>query len=167
MIYISIISAGDCHCKWLQKYWRRQENGIAGIFFPLYLFLLLHLKYFPCFRELVQQFFSDAVSNLFKWFYFFQSLPVAFGIDAAKWICVGAIDITQISVAGTLNTSYKLLFVNSFFVNLKLGCGFNDDDDIFGHLNLSFNLLYITLLFMNLSSFSIRDTMSGIISSLV
>lgn len=31
-----------------------------------------------------------------------QSLPVAFGSEAAKWICVGAIDITQISVAGYL-----------------------------------------------------------------
>ncbi|KAI8559650.1 hypothetical protein RHMOL_Rhmol04G0189700 [Rhododendron molle] len=30
-----------------------------------------------------------------------QSLPVAFGAETAKWICVGAIDITQISVAGT------------------------------------------------------------------
>ncbi|KAK6943477.1 UbiA prenyltransferase family [Dillenia turbinata] len=31
-----------------------------------------------------------------------QSLPVAFGIDTAKWICVGAIDVTQLSVAGYL-----------------------------------------------------------------
>uniref|UniRef100_A0A7C8ZX47 Chlorophyll synthase, chloroplastic n=2 Tax=Opuntia streptacantha TaxID=393608 RepID=A0A7C8ZX47_OPUST len=31
-----------------------------------------------------------------------QSLPVAFGIDTAKWICVGAIDITQLSIAGYL-----------------------------------------------------------------
>jgi chlorophyll synthase len=29
-----------------------------------------------------------------------QSLPVAFGIDTAKWICVGSIDVTQLSVAG-------------------------------------------------------------------
>ena len=29
-----------------------------------------------------------------------QSLPVAFGTDAAKWICVSAIDVTQLSVAG-------------------------------------------------------------------
>ncbi|KAI8538731.1 hypothetical protein RHMOL_Rhmol09G0126600 [Rhododendron molle] len=28
-----------------------------------------------------------------------QSIPVAFGAETAKWICVGAIDITQISVA--------------------------------------------------------------------
>nr|QCT83345.1 chlorophyll synthase [Cinnamomum camphora] len=39
-----------------------------------------------------------------------QSLPVAFGIDAAKWICVGAIDITQISVAGYLLASGKPLY---------------------------------------------------------
>ncbi|KAG5099533.1 hypothetical protein JHK82_044585 [Glycine max] len=31
-----------------------------------------------------------------------QSLPVAFGAETAKWICVGAIDITQLSVAGYL-----------------------------------------------------------------
>lgn len=31
-----------------------------------------------------------------------QSLPVAFGSETAKWICVGAIDITQIAVAGYL-----------------------------------------------------------------
>ncbi|KAK9127441.1 hypothetical protein Syun_016238 [Stephania yunnanensis] len=36
-----------------------------------------------------------------------QSLPVAFGIDTAKWICVGAIDITQLSVAGYLLSSGK------------------------------------------------------------
>lgn len=33
---------------------------------------------------------------------FDQSLPVAFGFETAKWICVGAIDITQLSVAGML-----------------------------------------------------------------
>ncbi|KAI3896547.1 hypothetical protein MKW92_043216 [Papaver armeniacum] len=31
-----------------------------------------------------------------------QSIPVAFGIDTAKWICVGAIDVTQITVVGYL-----------------------------------------------------------------
>jgi 4-hydroxybenzoate polyprenyltransferase len=25
-----------------------------------------------------------------------QSLPVAFGVDTAKWICVASIDITQV-----------------------------------------------------------------------
>jgi chlorophyll synthase len=33
---------------------------------------------------------------------FEQSLPVAFGAETAKWICVGAIDITQLSIAGML-----------------------------------------------------------------
>ncbi|CAI9782374.1 unnamed protein product [Fraxinus pennsylvanica] len=36
-----------------------------------------------------------------------QSLPVAFGTETAKWICVGAIDITQLSVAGYLLASGK------------------------------------------------------------
>ncbi|KAL5720995.1 hypothetical protein ACHQM5_013608 [Ranunculus cassubicifolius] len=36
-----------------------------------------------------------------------QSLPVAFGVEAAKWMCVGAIDITQLSVAGYLLASGK------------------------------------------------------------
>ncbi|CAN6897349.1 unnamed protein product [Brassica oleracea] len=36
-----------------------------------------------------------------------QSLPVAFGTEAAKWICVGAIDVTQLSVAGYLLASGK------------------------------------------------------------
>ncbi|KAF9596428.1 hypothetical protein IFM89_011257 [Coptis chinensis] len=31
-----------------------------------------------------------------------QSLPVIFGIDTAKWICIGAIDITQIAISGYL-----------------------------------------------------------------
>lgn len=31
-----------------------------------------------------------------------QSLPVAFGVDAAKWITVGTIDVTQLSVAAYL-----------------------------------------------------------------
>eukprot|EP00966_Prymnesium_polylepis_P245247 5673451-Prymnesium_polylepis.1 len=31
-----------------------------------------------------------------------QSLPVAFGIDKAKWICVASIDITQLAVAAYL-----------------------------------------------------------------
>lgn len=31
-----------------------------------------------------------------------QSLPVAFGVDVAKWITVGTIDVTQISVAAYL-----------------------------------------------------------------
>lgn len=31
-----------------------------------------------------------------------QSLPVAFGVDTAKWICVSTIDVTQLGVAGYL-----------------------------------------------------------------
>eukprot|EP00271_Cylindrocystis_brebissonii_P020292 TRINITY_DN6661_c0_g1_i1.p1 TRINITY_DN6661_c0_g1~~TRINITY_DN6661_c0_g1_i1.p1 ORF type:complete len:402 (-),score=46.25 TRINITY_DN6661_c0_g1_i1:391-1596(-) len=31
-----------------------------------------------------------------------QSLPVAFGVDTAKWICVSSIDVTQLSVAAYL-----------------------------------------------------------------
>jgi chlorophyll synthase len=31
-----------------------------------------------------------------------QSLPVAFGVDAAKWLTVGMIDLTQLAVAGYL-----------------------------------------------------------------
>jgi chlorophyll synthase len=31
-----------------------------------------------------------------------QSLPVAFGVDTAKWICVASIDVTQLGVAGYL-----------------------------------------------------------------
>lgn len=34
---------------------------------------------------------------------FSQSIPVAFGSETAKWICVGTIDITQIFVAGTIH----------------------------------------------------------------
>ncbi|GAB4841659.1 hypothetical protein Ancab_022381 [Ancistrocladus abbreviatus] len=32
-----------------------------------------------------------------------QSIPVAFGVETAKWICVVAIDITQLSIAGNLH----------------------------------------------------------------
>jgi len=44
-----------------------------------------------------------------------MSLPVAFGVDTAKWICVSSIDITQLAVAGYLyyigeqNYAYALL----------------------------------------------------------
>ena len=31
-----------------------------------------------------------------------QSLPVAFGVDKAKWICAASIDVTQLSVAAYL-----------------------------------------------------------------
>lgn len=44
-----------------------------------------------------------------------NSLPVAFGVDTAKWICVSSIDLTQLGVAGYLysigeqNYAYALL----------------------------------------------------------
>jgi chlorophyll/bacteriochlorophyll a synthase len=31
-----------------------------------------------------------------------QSLPVAFGVDTAKWICVASIDATQLGIAAWL-----------------------------------------------------------------
>ena len=31
-----------------------------------------------------------------------QSLPVAFGVDVAKWICVTSIDVTQVGIAAYL-----------------------------------------------------------------
>ena len=31
-----------------------------------------------------------------------QSLPVAFGVDTAKWICVASIDLTQAGIAAWL-----------------------------------------------------------------
>lgn len=31
-----------------------------------------------------------------------QSLPVAFGVEKAKWICVGSIDATQLGIAAWL-----------------------------------------------------------------
>jgi chlorophyll synthase len=44
-----------------------------------------------------------------------QSLPVAFGIDAAKWLTVGTIDLTQLAVAGYLayigETTYALVLL--------------------------------------------------------
>eukprot|EP00306_Pavlova_sp_CCMP459_P007396 CAMPEP_0185166110 /NCGR_PEP_ID=MMETSP1139-20130426/12012_1 /TAXON_ID=298111 /ORGANISM="Pavlova sp., Strain CCMP459" /LENGTH=413 /DNA_ID=CAMNT_0027731543 /DNA_START=30 /DNA_END=1272 /DNA_ORIENTATION=+ len=44
-----------------------------------------------------------------------NSLPVAFGIDTAKWICVGAIDLTQLGVATYLysigETRYALILL--------------------------------------------------------
>jgi chlorophyll synthase len=41
-----------------------------------------------------------------------QSLPVAFGIDTAKWICVGSIDVTQLSVAGEYFLNQWMRFVS-------------------------------------------------------
>ena len=36
-----------------------------------------------------------------------QSLPVAFGVDTAKWICVSSIDITQLGIAAYLAFGLK------------------------------------------------------------
>ena len=44
-----------------------------------------------------------------------QSLPVAFGVDAAKWLTVGTIDVTQLLVAAYLfyigETTYALVLL--------------------------------------------------------
>ncbi|KAL2632197.1 hypothetical protein R1flu_016883 [Riccia fluitans] len=44
-----------------------------------------------------------------------QSLPVAFGVDTAKWICAGTIDVTQLGVAAYLfaqgKTTYGLILL--------------------------------------------------------
>eukprot|EP00850_Spirogloea_muscicola_P010240 SM000059S18717 [mRNA] locus=s59:634475:638772:+ [translate_table: standard] len=39
-----------------------------------------------------------------------NSLPVAFGVDKAKWICVGTIDLTQLSVAAYLFVSGQPIY---------------------------------------------------------
>lgn len=57
--------------------------------------LLLHQM--NCYSPLAVYFATFHVVMQFE-----QSLPVAFGAETAKWICVGAIDITQLSVAGML-----------------------------------------------------------------
>ena len=50
-----------------------------------------------------------------------QSLPVAFGVDTAKYICVGTIDATQLGVAAYLYSigevwpgKHTVLFFNLF-----------------------------------------------------
>ncbi|KAF8394899.1 hypothetical protein HHK36_018837 [Tetracentron sinense] len=53
-----------------------------------------------------------------------QSLPVAFGIDTAKWICVGAVDITQIFIVGltsNLIVGYLLGAGKPFYALALLG----------------------------------------------
>lgn len=44
-----------------------------------------------------------------------QSLPVAFGVDTAKWLTVGTIDLTQLAVAAYLysigETTYALVLL--------------------------------------------------------
>jgi len=41
-----------------------------------------------------------------------QSLPVAFGVDTAKWICAGSIDITQLGVAAYLYSIGETTYAN-------------------------------------------------------
>ncbi|KAJ4828810.1 hypothetical protein Tsubulata_045354 [Turnera subulata] len=54
-----------------------------------------------------------------------QSLPVAFGAETAKWICVGAIDITQISVADASELMFMRLSDNGYveYAGYLLGAG--------------------------------------------
>lgn len=47
-----------------------------------------------------------------------QSLPVAFGVDTAKWICVASIDATQVCIAVV-----KAATSNSHTVEIQLVCG--------------------------------------------
>ena len=42
-----------------------------------------------------------------------MSLPVAFGVEKAKWICVGSIDATQLAVAGYLRTIGEVGYSNA------------------------------------------------------
>ena len=79
--------------------------SIAGVLFlqTFMMFILLssltfwfHIMYLQLGIAIVNDFKSvegDRAMGL-------QSLPVAFGTEAAKWICVSAIDVTQLSVAG-------------------------------------------------------------------
>merc|ERR1712118_643991 len=41
-----------------------------------------------------------------------QSLPVAFGVDTAKWICAGSIDVTQLGVAAYLYSIGESLYAS-------------------------------------------------------
>ena len=49
-----------------------------------------------------------------------QSLPVAFGVDTAKWITVGTIDVTQLSVAGYLAFGLGLKVYGAVLLGLVL-----------------------------------------------
>lgn len=39
-----------------------------------------------------------------------QSLPVAFGVEKAKWICAGSVTLTQLGVAGYLASINESLY---------------------------------------------------------
>lgn len=45
-----------------------------------------------------------------------QSLPVAFGIDTAKWICAGSVTVTQLGVA-----AYLYLLNEPLYASILLG----------------------------------------------
>ena len=49
-----------------------------------------------------------------------QSLPVAFGIETAKWITVGTIDVTQLSVAAYLYWGLDLKVYGAVLLALVL-----------------------------------------------
>ncbi|GFY95785.1 UbiA prenyltransferase family protein [Actinidia rufa] len=84
-----------------------------------------------------------------------QSLPVAFGSEAAKWICVGAIDITQISVAGYLLGAGKpyyalallsLILPQVFFqIPIRLGCHHRIAEITKDLVDYTFDSMFITL----------------------
>jgi chlorophyll synthase len=70
----------------------------------------------PIFQTFLLYAFTSSISCLGKQHLMFklvlQSLPVAFGIDTAKWICVGSIDVTQLSVAGEYFLNQWMRFVS-------------------------------------------------------
>jgi chlorophyll synthase len=54
-----------------------------------------------------------------------QSLPVAFGVDTAKWICVSTIDVTQLGVAAYLyaglhQTTYAAVLLGLILPQVRL-----------------------------------------------
>ena len=56
-----------------------------------------------------------------------QSLPVAFGPEVAKWITVGTIDVTQLSVAAYLQfglhqTLYAAILTGLVLPQVKASC---------------------------------------------
>lgn len=67
-----------------------------------------------------------------------QSLPVAFGIDTAKYICAASIDLTQLAVAGEFK-------VASYFSSAQAAICF------FSKYGMFFTLGYFFTLFKPLS----------------
>ena len=56
-----------------------------------------------------------------------QSLPVAFGVDTAKWICVASIDVTQLGVAaylalGLQQYTYAAVLFGLILPQVRLHC---------------------------------------------